>query len=95
MNAFGGIRTHISLEHASTITNVPMSILDRVASGGVADHYDGAKDEEVVLQIIGGWPSATIPVDESGARRCLKNSYGKAKTQPYHHGGGDQRWPTR
>jgi quercetin dioxygenase-like cupin family protein len=29
-------------------------------------HYDGAKAEEVVLQIIGVGPSATIPVDESG-----------------------------
>jgi quercetin dioxygenase-like cupin family protein len=29
-------------------------------------HYDGAKDGEVVLQIIGVGPSATIPVDESG-----------------------------
>ena len=29
-------------------------------------HYDGAKDEEVVLQIVGIGPSATIPVDESG-----------------------------
>ncbi len=29
-------------------------------------HYDGAKDEEVVLQIMGIGPSATIPVDESG-----------------------------
>jgi quercetin dioxygenase-like cupin family protein len=29
-------------------------------------HYDGAKDEEVLLQIIGVGPSATIPVDESG-----------------------------
>src|SRR6266478_6284106 len=75
----------------STLRRLPMSrlsILDRVASGGVADHYDGAKDEEVVLQIFGGWPSATIPVDESGPRRCLKNSYGKARTQPCRHGGG-------
>ena len=29
-------------------------------------HYDGAKDEEVILRIIGVGPSATIPVDESG-----------------------------
>lgn len=29
-------------------------------------HYDGAKDEEVVLQIIGVGPSGTTPVDESG-----------------------------
>ena len=29
-------------------------------------HYDGAKDEEVVLQIVGVGPSATTPVDESG-----------------------------
>jgi quercetin dioxygenase-like cupin family protein len=29
-------------------------------------HYDGAKSEEVVLQIVGMGPSATIPVDESG-----------------------------
>ena len=29
-------------------------------------HYDGAKDEEVMLQIVGVGPSATIPVDESG-----------------------------
>ena len=29
-------------------------------------HYDGAKDGEVVLQIVGMGPSATIPVDESG-----------------------------
>jgi quercetin dioxygenase-like cupin family protein len=29
-------------------------------------HYDGAKDEEVLLQIIGVGPSATVPVDESG-----------------------------
>ena len=32
-------------------------------------HYDGAKDEEVILQIIGVGPSATIRVDESGAPR--------------------------
>ena len=30
-------------------------------------HYDGAKDEEVILQIIGIGPSATIRVDDSGA----------------------------
>jgi quercetin dioxygenase-like cupin family protein len=29
-------------------------------------HFDGAKYEEVVLQIIGVGSSATIPVDESG-----------------------------
>ena len=29
-------------------------------------HYDGAKDEEVVLQIVGVGPSATTPVDELG-----------------------------
>lgn len=29
-------------------------------------HYDGAKDEEVVVQIIGMGPSGTTPVDESG-----------------------------
>jgi len=29
-------------------------------------HYDGAKDEEVTLQIVGVGPSGTIPVDESG-----------------------------
>jgi len=29
-------------------------------------HYDGAKDEEVTLQIVGIGPSATIPVDEFG-----------------------------
>lgn len=29
-------------------------------------HFDGAKDEEVVLQISGVGPSATRPVDESG-----------------------------
>ena len=29
-------------------------------------HYDGAKDEEVELQIVGVGPSATTPVDESG-----------------------------
>ena len=29
-------------------------------------HYDGAKDEEVHLQIVGMGPSATTPVDESG-----------------------------
>ena len=29
-------------------------------------HYDGAKDEEVVLQIMGIGPSATIAVDEAG-----------------------------
>ena len=29
-------------------------------------HYDGAKDEEVVLQIVSVGPSATSPVDESG-----------------------------
>jgi len=29
-------------------------------------HYDGAKDEEVVLQIVGFGPSGTTPVDESG-----------------------------
>jgi len=29
-------------------------------------HYDGAKHEEVLLQIIGVGPSATIRVDESG-----------------------------
>jgi quercetin dioxygenase-like cupin family protein len=29
-------------------------------------HYDGAKDEEVTLQITGIGPSATIPVDETG-----------------------------
>src|SRR5262245_18810385 len=29
-------------------------------------HYDGAKNEEVMLQIIGIGPSATIRVDESG-----------------------------
>ncbi len=29
-------------------------------------HYDGAKNEEVVLQIIGVGPSATVPVDENG-----------------------------
>lgn len=29
-------------------------------------HFDGAKDEEVELQIVGVGPSATIPVDESG-----------------------------
>ncbi len=29
-------------------------------------HYDGAKDAEVLLQIIGVGPSATIRVDESG-----------------------------
>jgi len=29
-------------------------------------HYDGAKDEEVVLQIVGVGPSGTTPVDESG-----------------------------
>ena len=32
-------------------------------------HYDGAKDEEVLLQIIGVGPSATIRVDESGQPR--------------------------
>jgi quercetin dioxygenase-like cupin family protein len=29
-------------------------------------HFDGAKDEEVVLQIVGLGPSGTTPVDESG-----------------------------
>jgi hypothetical protein len=29
-------------------------------------YYDGAKDGEVLLQIIGVGPSATLPVDESG-----------------------------
>jgi hypothetical protein len=29
-------------------------------------HYDGANDEEVVLQIVGLGPSTTTPVDESG-----------------------------
>ena len=29
-------------------------------------HWDGAKDEEAVVQITGVGPSATIPVDESG-----------------------------
>ena len=29
-------------------------------------HWDGAKDEEVIVQIMGIGPSATIPVDESG-----------------------------
>jgi quercetin dioxygenase-like cupin family protein len=29
-------------------------------------HYDGAKGEEVLLQIVGVGPSATTPVDESG-----------------------------
>jgi len=29
-------------------------------------HYDGAKDEEVMLQITGIGPSATKLVDESG-----------------------------
>jgi quercetin dioxygenase-like cupin family protein len=29
-------------------------------------HYDGAKDGEVLLQIIGVGPSATVPVDEKG-----------------------------
>jgi quercetin dioxygenase-like cupin family protein len=29
-------------------------------------HWDGAKDEEVILQIMGVGPSATIRVDESG-----------------------------
>ena len=29
-------------------------------------HWDGAKDEEAVVQITGIGPSATIPVDESG-----------------------------
>jgi quercetin dioxygenase-like cupin family protein len=29
-------------------------------------HYDGAKDEEVILQITGVGPSATILVEESG-----------------------------
>jgi quercetin dioxygenase-like cupin family protein len=29
-------------------------------------HYDGAKNEEVLLQIVGVGPSATTPVDESG-----------------------------
>ena len=29
-------------------------------------HYDGAKDVEVELQIVGVGPSATTPVDESG-----------------------------
>jgi quercetin dioxygenase-like cupin family protein len=32
-------------------------------------HFDGAKDGEVELQIIGIGPSATIPVDESGQRK--------------------------
>ena len=32
-------------------------------------HWDGAKDEEVILQIIGVGPSATIPVDENGQPR--------------------------
>jgi quercetin dioxygenase-like cupin family protein len=30
------------------------------------EHYDGAKNEAVELQIIGVGPSATIPMDESG-----------------------------
>ena len=29
-------------------------------------HWDGAKDEEVIVQIMGTGPSATIPVDEAG-----------------------------
>jgi quercetin dioxygenase-like cupin family protein len=29
-------------------------------------HYDGAKNEDVLLQIIGVGPSATTPVDEAG-----------------------------
>ena len=29
-------------------------------------HWDGAKDEEVIVQIMGIGPSATIPVDEAG-----------------------------
>jgi len=29
-------------------------------------HYDGAKDEEVVLQIVGVGPSGTTPVDDAG-----------------------------
>ena len=29
-------------------------------------HFDGAKDEEVIVQISGVGPRATIPVDESG-----------------------------
>jgi hypothetical protein len=29
-------------------------------------HWDGAKDEEVIVQIMGVGPSATIRVDESG-----------------------------
>ena len=32
-------------------------------------HWDGAKDEEVILQIMGVGPSATIRVDESGQPR--------------------------
>ncbi|MBA2961668.1 MULTISPECIES: cupin domain-containing protein [Ramlibacter] len=32
-------------------------------------HFDGAKDEEVVLQIVGVGPSGTTPVDESGQPR--------------------------
>ena len=30
------------------------------------NHYDGAKDEEVTVQIFGIGPSATTPVDEFG-----------------------------
>ena len=29
-------------------------------------HWDGAKDEEVIVQIMGVGPSATIPVDQAG-----------------------------
>jgi hypothetical protein len=31
-------------------------------------HYDGAKDEEVIVQITGMGPSGTIPVDSGGAK---------------------------
>ena len=43
-----------------------------VKAGGFVVHYpnkihwDGAKDEEVIVQIMGVGPSATIRVDESG-----------------------------
>lgn len=49
-------------------TMVPMKAGSFVFHPANANHYDGAKDEEVVVQIIGIGPVATTGLDSAGGR---------------------------
>jgi quercetin dioxygenase-like cupin family protein len=55
------------IQDKSKTTPVPAGSLVVHHAGKI--HWDGAKDEEVILQITGIGPGVTIPVDENGQPR--------------------------